>query len=146
VILRYRSEIIYAIKTLVPIAGILFFDWSIGTIFLFFLLEILFIGAQTVLRIFFAALSTLGQKIGGIFRFALIFSILALFIFILMGNFFKGNGPGNMKANFEIEIIYVLIAINFIDFIFGFIVSKKFKTSTCKSVEKETYYLLLIYG
>lgn len=143
--LKFQKEILLIIKILIPVFGILFFDWSIGSIFLFFLIELLFIGGETILKIIFAGGSFLGQKIGGILRFLLGYSILVFFIFVLMGNFFKGDGAGNMQAHFQIEILYLLIGIYLFEFCFDYLYSKKFKTATSKSLEKETYYLLIIY-
>ena len=143
--LKFQKEILLIIKTLIPIFGILFFNWSIGSIFLFFLIELLFIGGETILKIIFAGASTVGQKIGGILRFMLGYSVLVFFIFVLMGNFFKGDGAGNMQAHFQIEILYLLIGMYLFEFCFDYLYTKKFKTATSKSIEKETYYLLIIY-
>jgi len=143
--LKFQKEILLIVKILVPVFGILFFDWSIGSIFLFFLIELLFVGAETIIKIMFAGASNGGQKVGGIFRFLLVYSILVIFIFVLIGNFFNGAGAGNMQANFQIEIFYLLIGMYLFDFIFDYLYSKKFKTATTKSIVKETYYLLIIY-
>lgn len=144
-LLKFQKEILVIIKMLIPIFGILFFDWSIGSIFLFFLIELLFIGGETIIKILFAGESTFGQKIGGIFRFLLGYSIIVIFIFVLMGNFFKGDGAGNMQAHFQMEILYLLIGMYLFDFIFDFLYSKKFRMATSKSVERETFGLLIIY-
>lgn len=143
--LKFHKEILLIIKTLIPIFGILFFNWSIGSIFLFFLIELLFIGGETIIKIMFAGASSGGQKISGILRFLLIYSILVIFIFVLIGNFFKGNGPGNMQANFQMEIFYLLVGMYLFDFVFDYLFTKKIKTATTKSIEKEIYYLLVTY-
>jgi len=143
--LKFQKEILLTVKILIPVFGILFFNWSIGTIFLFFLLELLFIGGETILKIIFSGVSTVGQKAIGILRFSLIYSFLVFCIFVLVGNFFKGDGAGNMRADFQIEIIFLLIGIYLFDFFFGYLYSKKFKTASTKSLEKETYYQLIIY-
>ena len=130
---------------LIPIFGILFFEWSIGSIFLFFLIELLFVGSETIIKILFAGESTFGQKIGGIFRFLLGYCILVIFIFVLIGNFFKGDGAGNMQSHFHVEILYLLIGMYLFDFIFDYLYTKKFKSASSKSVERETFGLLIIY-
>jgi len=143
--LKFGKEILLIIKTLIPIFGIVFFNWSIGSIFLFFLIELLFIGVETVVKIIFAGASNVKEKIGGILKFLLFYSILVIFIFVLIGNFFNNSSAGNMKANFQIEIFYLLVGLYLFDFIFDYIFSKRFKTATSKSLEMETYYMLIIY-
>jgi hypothetical protein len=139
---RFRNEILLAVKILVPVLGILFFNWSIGTIFFYFCLELLFIGGETLLRIFFTGASTVGQKIGGSLRFLLIYSLMIIFIIVLMGHFFDGGAKGNMEAHFEKEVIWFLIGVYLFDFVFGFLLSRQYKTMTGKQAENETYKLL----
>lgn len=142
--LRYQKEIFLALKILVPVFGIIFLNWSIGTVFLYFCFDLLFLGGETVLRIFFAAKSSIGEKIGSFFRFLLAYTVLLIFVMVAMGNFFRGDGPGNMEAHFDQNLIYSLCAVYGIEFLAGYLFSSAFKTATAKSVEKKTYYLVLI--
>jgi hypothetical protein len=140
--IRFRKEILLSIKIFVPVFGILFFDWSIGTVFFYFCLELLFIGGETLLRIFFSGASTVGQKIWSSLRFMLIYSLMLIFIIVLMGHFFDGGAKGNMEAHAEKEVIWFLMGVYLFDFVFGFLWSQRYKAVTGKQVENETYKLL----
>ncbi|MBI3134228.1 MAG: hypothetical protein HYZ14_06070 [Bacteroidetes bacterium] len=144
---RYQKEILLTLKILVPVFGIVFLNWSIGTIFLYFFFDLLFVAGETVLKVFAALGSPLMSRIGVFFRFVLGFSVLFLVILIAAGNFFDGGGPGNMEAHFEKEVIYSLCGVYAFEFLFGYLFSGTFKTATAPLVEKRTYYLLLaIFG
>lgn len=142
--IKYWNELLLTLKMLVPVCGIIFFDWSIGTIFLYFWFDMLFVAGETILKIVVSANSSIGEKIGTFFRFILFFSILMFFMMIAAGMSFDGAGKGNMEAHFEIEVIYGLIVIYAIEFLAGFIYSGKFKTTTSKTEERSTYALLVL--
>lgn len=67
--------------------------------------------------------------------------MLFIFILIAAGHFFDG-GADNMKATFDMEIIYSLSLVYVVEFLIGFIFSGEFKTTAANEVEKKTYYLL----
>lgn len=138
---KYQRELIIGLKALVPIIGILFLSWSIGMVFLYFFLDLIFVAGETVLKIFLSLKSTIGSRIGTFLRFILLFSILFIFILIAAGHFFDG-GADNMKATFDMEIIYSLSLVYVVEFLVGFVFSGDFKTATANEVEKKTYYLL----
>ncbi len=138
---KYRRELIIALKILVPIIGIIFLGWSIGMVFLYFFLDLIFVAGETILKIFVSLKSTIGARIGILLRFVLLFSILFILILIAAGHFFDG-GADNMKATFDMEIIYSLSLVYVVEFLVGFIFSGDFKTATAHEVEKKTYHLL----
>ncbi len=138
---KYQRELIIGLKALVPIIGILFLSWSIGMVFLYFFLDLIFVAGETVLKIFLSLKSTIGSRIGIFLRFILLFSMLFIFILIAAGHFFDG-GADNMKATFDMEIIYSLSLVYVVEFLVGFIFSGEFKTAIANEVEKKTYYLL----
>lgn len=140
-ILKYKRELIIALKILVPIIGIIFLGWSIGMVFLYFFLDLIFVAGETILKIFVSLKSTIGSRIGIFLRFILLFSMLFIFILIAAGHFFDG-GADNMKATFDMEIIYSLSLVYVIEFLVGFIFTGEFKAATANEVEKKTYYLL----
>ncbi|MBK6527609.1 MAG: hypothetical protein IPG07_19895 [Crocinitomicaceae bacterium] len=85
--------------------------------------------------------SSIGSRIGIFLRFILLFALMFIFILVAAGHFFDG-GADNMKATFEMEIIYSLALVYAVEFLVGFIFSGDFKTATANEVEKKTYYLL----
>ncbi len=95
----------------------------------------------SILKIFVSLKSTIGARIGILLRFVLLFSILFILILIAAGHFFDG-GADNMKATFDMEIIYSLSLVYVVEFLVGFIFSGDFKTATAHEVEKKTYHLL----
>lgn len=140
-ILKFKRELIIGLKILVPLIGIIFLGWSIGMVFLYFFLDLIFVAGETILKIFVSLKSTIGSRIGIFLRFILIFSIIFIFILIAAGHFFDG-GADNMKATFDMEIIYSLTLVYVVEFLIGFIFSGEFKNTTANEVEKKTYYLL----
>jgi hypothetical protein len=104
-------------------------------------LDLIFVGGETVLKIFSSLKSTIGSRIGIFLRFVLIFAMMFIFILIAAGHFFDG-GADNMKATFEMEIIYSLSLVYVVEFLVGFIFSGEFKMAAANEVEKKTYYLL----
>jgi hypothetical protein len=140
-ILKYKRELIIGLKIVVPIIGILFLDWSIGMVFLYFFLDLLFVAGETILKIFVSLKSSIGSRIGIFVRFVLLFAMMFIFILVAAGHFFDG-GSDNMKATFDMEIIYSLALVYAVEFLVGFIFSGDFKTTTANEVEKKTYYLL----
>ena len=140
-ILKYKRGLIIALKVLVPIIGILFLSWSIGMVFLYFFLDLIFVAGETILKIFVSMKSSIGSRIGIFLRFILLFALMFIFILVAAGHFFDG-GADNMKATFEMEIIYSLALVYAVEFLVGFIFSGDFKTATANEVEKKTYYLL----
>lgn len=140
-ILKFRRELIIGLKILVPIVGITILGWSIGMVFLYFFLDLIFVAGETILKIFVSLKSTIGSRIGIFLRFILIFSMLFIFILIAAGNFFSG-GANNMKATLNMEIICSLSLVYLVEFLAGFIFSGEFRTTTANEVEKKTYYML----
>lgn len=143
-LLRYKTEFFTLLKIIVPVSGIIFFNWSIGTIFLYFWFDLLFIGGETVLKIFSAAQSTFGNRLGTFFRFILIFTVLLFFMMIVAGMSFDGAGKGNMEARFEPEVIYGLVIVYLLEYFIGFIFSGDYKKYTSAQVEIKTYGLVAL--
>lgn len=128
-----------ALKVLVPLAGVLFLQWSIGEVFLFFFLDIIFSGLAGLLRILSCQPSPIGIKMVIAVRFIFIYTAIVLALMIVMGHFFKGNGAGNMQADFEFYYLYILAAIHLIDYLVTFIFSGQFRVIESKTWEKRTY-------
>ena len=126
-----------------PLAGVFFFNWSIGDIFFLFFFELLILGGATVIKIFFSlSNSGLAKRLGTFFRFLLIYPCLFLFILILTGHFFDGGG-NQMFVTLDKKTIYILLAGYGVNLITSFFANGKFRQTTPGETEKETYYHML---
>ena len=142
--MKFKTEFFTLLKIIVPVTGIIFFNWSIGTIFLYFWFDLLFIGGETILKIFSASQSNFGKRTGTFFRFILIFTVLLFFMMIAAGMSFDGGGKGNMNAHFEMEVIYGLVIVYLLEYLIGFIFSGDYKKYTAVQIEMKTYGLVAL--
>ncbi len=132
-----------ALNTLIPLAGVFIFQWSIGDIFFLFFFEILILGAESSLKI----LTALGEKpwygcIGHFLRFSLIYPILFLFVLVATGWLFNGSDD-QMEITLTGNTFLILFGMYFLNLLFFWFFNGKFKRTTPKEVEKETYFHLL---
>ena len=132
-----------AFNVLIPLVGVFIFQWSIGDIFFLFFFEVLILGAEGILMI----LTSLGEKpwygrIGNFLRFLLIYPILFLFILFASGNFFNGGGS-QMNVTLTSDTFTTLTIMYSLNLLLSWFFNGRFKRTTPKQVEKETYYHLL---
>ncbi|MFZ5552244.1 MAG: DUF6498-containing protein [Bacteroidota bacterium] len=139
---KYLHLLPLAFNILYPLCGVFFFGWSIGDIFFLFFFELLILGGATIIKIFFSLKTGFGSRISIFFRFLLIYPSLFLFILILTGHFFDGGGK-QMFVTIDKKTIYMLLASYGSNLLISFFINGKFKISTSKETEKETYYHML---
>ncbi|MBK7128008.1 MAG: hypothetical protein IPH66_01405 [Crocinitomicaceae bacterium] len=140
---HYKNEILLVIKLAVPLIGVFVFGWSIGDLFLYYCIDLVLTGAETILKIWLAWQSGFWPKLGSTLRFTLCFPIFILLIMIAMGQNFDGSRQ-EMEAYITLEIFYTIVAITAIDFLISYIFSGEFKKNTAASAEKSTYKHLIV--
>lgn len=94
----------------IPLIGILFFSWSIGDIYALFFLELLSLGAFTILKLMLAKGDKAGfiEKIFKILIFFSLFTIALLIIVVITGYFFNGL-ENQMKLSIGKNTVYILL-------------------------------------
>lgn len=133
-----------ALNVLLPIIGILFFGWSIADIYFLFFMELLFLGAFTILKMLFCVNDgTLWSRVGRILEFILAYTILFLLVTGLMGQFWDGSKAQSvLTAN---RGIVLLLAGSYgADFLVPFLIAGQFKRKGYASfLRREALYRML---
>lgn len=140
---RYKNEFLLGIKIVVPLFGVFVFGWRIGDLFLYYCIDLVLTGAETLVKIWLAWQSGFWPKLGSTLRFTLCFPIFILLIIVAMGQNFDGSRQ-EMEAYITLEIFYTIVAITILDFLIGYMFSGEFKNNTAASAEKSTYKHLLV--
>lgn len=127
----------------IPLIGVLFLGWSALDVFVLFILEIMFLGFFTLVKM----LLSKGKKGSSIFLYCLLYPIAFLFIFILLGNFFDARNK-QMNATFSNYSIYFLGGIYLFDLIYFYLIRGAYKTASARKIMSITFtklfYIFLI--
>ncbi len=135
---RYGHFIELGINVALPLAGIFFFHWSVGDIFLLFFVELLFIVGFASLKILFAfKAGGFFTRIGRIFKLLLLFTMLYIFILIVAGHFFDGS-RAEMVTTIGREGLLILLGNYAAGFFISYIASGKFREADHRAITRET--------
>jgi len=139
----YKSPFFYfnLANGIIPLLGVLFLGWNTLDVFVLFILEMLFLGFFTLLKMIFSK-GTGGKKGSSIFLYCLLYPVAFLFIFILLGNFFDARNR-QMNSSLSNYSIYFLIGICLFDFIYFYLIKGAYKTATANKIMSTTFLRLL---
>lgn len=116
-----------------PLIGVFYLGWSIGDIFLLFFLEILIRGGITILKILSSTTNKLFSRLGNVFYFILIFSVLFIFMLILTGHYFSGADK-QMYTSLTKNTVLILAGSYILTSLFPFFISGDFRKQTPKAI------------
>ncbi len=122
-VLKYKHILEMMLSIIIPIIGVLFLNFSIGDIYLLFLLDFLLVGFFGAFKGIICAGDTLTKRILHQFLFGFKYYLVFFLLMIITGHFFNGAGK-QMNVTITKSTLFIIL-INHLTSFFLFIAIRK---------------------
>lgn len=131
-VLKYKHILEMLLSIIVPIIGVLFLNFSIGDVYLLFLLDLILVGIFAAFKGIASAGDTLTKRIFHQFLFGFKYYLVFFLLMIITGHFFNGAGK-QMNVTITKSTFLIILVNHVISFIL-FVVNRKEKVIMYKAL------------